>query len=555
MKCTFVVLLLWMVCTVYGDRLPSVALDFPFGEPNIDSPAIRLGEECLLSLKETKRLGWKVEIQGDLASVKLYGKSVKAYVRKLDKQSYLPLRAVISSVGGATEWNSERTKLHIFSFVRRIRVERSSVSVECTLPAKARAFSLKNPHRVVVDFQNTRIDPKKPPEVIGSIRYGQFNPHTLRVVAEVDAPPSSIQVFSQRESTSVQWKESKVVNSTPNPERSRNVNDPAKSNEKIQSDEKRVDEKRSDEKVEKVLLKIPIIESNSDDEFQIRLPYEGEMLVQPRVIREKPNVYRIEIRNGEWSEEIPKVSLRSGILSRAEFKNSNGLQVMTFELARPMTYTLSSRPGEVALRFVPPKNSAGSLSEKLVVVDPGHGGQDTGARYVSREETLNEKEFNLEIAKLLTERLIQEGCAIILTRDDDYFVELYTRPAIANSNSAHFFISIHINSNTVANSRSGATTYYHRADPDSKLFAECIQSQIVASTGLPDLGAVSDTKVYPNGFAVLRHLETPGVLVEVAYINNDSDRELLKQREFRAKVAEGIVNGLRLYLGETKNKK
>lgn len=540
MRCTFVVLLPWMVCTAYGDRLPSVVLDFPSGESNF--PAIRFGEECLLSLSAAKRLGWEVQIEGESATVTSYGRRIKTDIRKLEKQNYLSVQTVISSMGGSTEWNKEKTKLRVFSMVKKIQVEENTVSVECSLPAKARAFSLKNPNRIVVDFQNTRIDPKKPPNVIGSIRYGQFNPDTLRVVADIDAYPSSIRVSSQGNSAKVQWKDAKVMNSTPNRANSSNSTNSTNS-------------EKPNETLEKVLLKLPLIESNNEKEFLIRLPFEGKAPAQARVIREKPNVYRMEIQNGEWAEEIPKVSLRSGILSQTEFKNANGLQVMTFELTRPMTYTLSSQPGEIALRFVPPKNSDGSLAEKLVVIDPGHGGSDPGARYVSNEETLNEKEFNLEIAKLLTERLTQEGCAVILTRDDDYFVELYTRPAIANLNSAHFFISIHVNSNTVANSRSGTTTYYHGENQDSRLLAECIQSQIVAATGLPNLGAQSDTKVYANGFAVLRHSKVPAVLVEVAYINNDSDRELLKQKEFREKVAEGIVNGLRLYLGETKEKK
>src|SRR5262249_47191768 len=148
------------------------------------------------------------------------------------------------------------------------------------------------------------------------------------------------------------------------------------------------------------------------------------------------------------------------------------------------------------------------------------------------------KDITLPIARLVASKLSDEGCTVLLTRDDDTFVPLPDRPGVANGSAADFFVSVHINSNGVDESRSGTTTYFHFDDPDCKLLAECIQAEIAKISGLPDNGVASDrTVAKTKGFAVLRGSEMPAVLVEVAYINNSKDRSLLLKDEFRQKIA------------------
>jgi N-acetylmuramoyl-L-alanine amidase len=110
---------------------------------------------------------------------------------------------------------------------------------------------------------------------------------------------------------------------------------------------------------------------------------------------------------------------------------------------------------------------------------------------------------------------------------------------------------VHINSNTVANSQSGSFVYYHGGDADSKLLADLISEEIGKVSELKSHGSRSDrTVAKQSGFAVLRGSTMPGVLVEVAYINNATDRKYLQSAEFQRKIANAIVKGIKAYIGE-----
>jgi N-acetylmuramoyl-L-alanine amidase len=195
-----------------------------------------------------------------------------------------------------------------------------------------------------------------------------------------------------------------------------------------------------------------------------------------------------------------------------------------------------------------PRNAHGKLSEKHIVIDPGHGGKSLGAVGRERDSVVYEKDITLAIAQRVQALLLKEKATVTMTREDDSTVDLYDRPKLANEKGADFFISIHCDSTPKPNSASGTTTYYHASDPDGRALAQAIQKHLAAVTGLPNRGAQTDTAIYQSGFAVLRRSEMPAVLIEVAYINNDKDRAKLKDPKFQQKVAEAIVAGLKAYV-------
>ncbi|MDW8321764.1 MAG: N-acetylmuramoyl-L-alanine amidase [Armatimonadota bacterium] len=195
-----------------------------------------------------------------------------------------------------------------------------------------------------------------------------------------------------------------------------------------------------------------------------------------------------------------------------------------------------------------PRNAHGKLSEKHIVIDPGHGGKSLGAVGRDKDSMVYEKDINLAIAQRVQALLQKEKATVTMTREDDSAVDLYDRPKLANEKGADFFISIHCDSTPTPNSASGTTTYYHASDPDGRALAQAIQKHLAAVTGLPNRGAQTDTAIYQSGFAVLRRSQMPAVLIEVAYINNDKDRAKLNAPRFQQKVAEAIVAGLRAYI-------
>ena len=186
--------------------------------------------------------------------------------------------------------------------------------------------------------------------------------------------------------------------------------------------------------------------------------------------------------------------------------------------------------------------SAG-LKNKSIVIDPGHGGSDSGAVGLNQTQ---EKTITLEIAYRLRGLLEKTGAKVIMTRSDDRDVfgknasatdELNARTAIANNSKADAFISIHIDAftNRIAG---GTTTYYYQKTPYDALLAQSIQSFTGSASGLQDRGAVA------ANFYVIKNTVMPAVLAEIAFISNPAEERLIKTAEFQQKMAQGIFYGL-----------
>ncbi|MGQ9712549.1 MAG: N-acetylmuramoyl-L-alanine amidase [Desulfotomaculales bacterium] len=183
-----------------------------------------------------------------------------------------------------------------------------------------------------------------------------------------------------------------------------------------------------------------------------------------------------------------------------------------------------------------------------IVLDPGHGGSDPGA--IGRAG-IREKDVNLAVALECARLLREQGFEVVLTRDADYDLDLYKRTEIANGEEAAVFVSIHSNSNPDA-SKQGVSTYYYAPADDPVLgpqaeqrrqLAQCIQDALVAATGRPDLG------LYQAKFAVLRTSEMPSALVEIAFLSNVEEENLLSQEWFQKQAANAIAGGIVSYLG------
>jgi N-acetylmuramoyl-L-alanine amidase len=230
-------------------------------------------------------------------------------------------------------------------------------------------------------------------------------------------------------------------------------------------------------------------------------------------------------------------------------KTQSGSVVVQVDTTRVVGYTLNVQDNRVTLDLRVPRNASGALADKLIVVDPGHGGVAGGAvgRGGGVAEAL-EKNLTLAIALKLRAALEQLGARVVMTRDSDVDIPLYARPRLANTIGADLFISIHNDSSPRANKASGTTTYYHSSDPSSRALAECVQNAVTAVSGLPSRGAQTDTSLYASGLAVLRASTMPAVLCEVAYINNVSDRQHLIDPAFQSRIANAMCEGLRNYV-------
>jgi N-acetylmuramoyl-L-alanine amidase CwlD len=177
---------------------------------------------------------------------------------------------------------------------------------------------------------------------------------------------------------------------------------------------------------------------------------------------------------------------------------------------------------------------------RLIVIDPGHGGSDDGAMH----NGLVEKQLNLNVAERLKALLIARGWLVKMTRETDVDVfapndsahdELQARCDVSNQAGARLFISIHTNSFTTSE-LSGTTTFYYKSD--SYGLADAVHARLAAS--LP----TADDGIRKENFYVIHHTTAPAILVEMAFLSNPGDAQLLKTDAFLQKIAVGIANGV-----------
>lgn len=170
---------------------------------------------------------------------------------------------------------------------------------------------------------------------------------------------------------------------------------------------------------------------------------------------------------------------------------------------------------------------------KRICIDAGHGGKDPGA---AGRSGLNEKDVNMQVALKVAD-LLMDRYTVVMTRTDDQYVSLGKRCDIANQSKSRLFVSIHCNAaeNHEAN---GIETFHYYTSTRGKLFANAIQRGLIALTDRRDRG------VKAAGFQVLRDTSMPATLVELGFITNTEEEQLLQKEEFQNACAKAIVKGI-----------
>lgn len=188
----------------------------------------------------------------------------------------------------------------------------------------------------------------------------------------------------------------------------------------------------------------------------------------------------------------------------------------------------------------------GQKKNITVVIDPGHGGHDSGA--VAEDKT-TEKGLNLRLAPRVESMLRERGYNVIMTRSTDEFIALSERAAIANRNDADIFVSIHFNSAGSASAYGIEVLYASENDVELKkdagdqtLLAREVLNAVLKETGANNRGI----KNRPD-LAVLRRTNMTACLIEGGFMSNPDELEKLKSDSYLDKLANGIVKGIENY--------
>lgn len=186
----------------------------------------------------------------------------------------------------------------------------------------------------------------------------------------------------------------------------------------------------------------------------------------------------------------------------------------------------SSSIQEVALSAIPK-----DLSNFKVVLDAGHGGEDSGA--LSTDQTIMEKDLTLATVQTIGEVLTEVGIQVSYTRTEDRYLSLSDITAASLSEEPDLFISIHYDNSEIPNSNQGLTTYYYYTG--AKEMAETITANLSSSVALSSNG----TRF--GNYYVLREQYLPAVLLELGYLNSDNDLAMITSEGYDQRVAQALL--------------
>ncbi|HLV09868.1 MAG TPA: N-acetylmuramoyl-L-alanine amidase [Halanaerobiales bacterium] len=178
-----------------------------------------------------------------------------------------------------------------------------------------------------------------------------------------------------------------------------------------------------------------------------------------------------------------------------------------------------------------------------IVVDAGHGSIDTGTSY----RNIYEKDINLAVAKYLSTELKRYNIIPIMTRTEDKLYQnsrnedIRYRPRVADEYSADLFISIHTN-NYPSSQPAGSQIFYKSNSGESKKLAESIQLKLIT------IREENNRVIKSGDYYVLNKINCPGVIIELGFLSNPSDRQLLIDKDYQQQLAKAIAKGIVNYL-------
>jgi N-acetylmuramoyl-L-alanine amidase len=225
-----------------------------------------------------------------------------------------------------------------------------------------------------------------------------------------------------------------------------------------------------------------------------------------------------------------------------------------------------------------------ALGVSRIVIDAGHGGKDPGA--LGYRKGVREKDITLSIARRLAHKIRgQIGCEVILTRQDDRYLTLEERTALANTKNADLFISIHVNAHRDRNAH-GIETYFLNLATDEESIRVAAMENATSTKNISDLQTIlmdlmqnakinessrlagfvqsqtaghlsrhyshiNDKGVKQAPFYVLLGAQMPSILIETAFISNPRECQRLTEADFQDRLCDGIVLGIQRYIRET----
>jgi N-acetylmuramoyl-L-alanine amidase len=230
---------------------------------------------------------------------------------------------------------------------------------------------------------------------------------------------------------------------------------------------------------------------------------------------------------------IPVILLGCFVATLTNYKPSDAVNVSFYNT------TFHNKQDKKVPVDIARKPSNSDQKRALVVIDPGHGGEDLGTKISING--LVEKDVVLPISKKVAEILQKNGIEVVMTRKADSFISLEERVNITQRANATLFVSIHANSKEGSPKTNGLETYYSKKSENRRL-AEVVHKHIIKNVSIAN-GGIKEAEFY-----ILRKPKMPSLLIETGYLSGLEDAPKLANSKFRDQMADAIAGGIVQYL-------
>lgn len=542
--------------TAHAATIDTVSLSIGNVQIQLPSKPVRIDGIVYVPLETLRFLGAEAKPEGALKQdgqkievVSASEQKLHFHARCINGEPMLSISEIAPKLGAVIAWDGTVKNISIRAKIQRIGFNGSDLSIVTSFPVSYSAVWWKSAHKLILDVAGAQIPASESPIDNLSkmpIRTGtRDGGESCRIV--IDMPgTATYRVVSAPKTSKIQLS----ISLTSQPKVLKGRIPPTVITEAPKTT------------IEPATYEPPVIISAIDYHKQgsrFVISISGDRPIKNATVKtfmlKNPERLTLDIANASLARTLDDISVANEIVRNIRTgQKDSGIVRVVLDLTRPVGFNTQQgdTPDKLAISLDLPKGAGGLLSQKTIVIDPGHGGSQPGAVGCTGAF---EKNYTLAIATRLQKALSDAGACALMTRKGDETLGLGARVDVARRNAADIFVSIHINSCQVRGAISGIETFHHGYDGSGMALAQCVHSEIMAVTDLRDLSVKSDYKIYNNGFQVLRDSSAagiPAILVEVGFINNPNDESKISDPTFQQQIAEAITKGLKAYVEGTK---
>ncbi|MDO8683213.1 MAG: N-acetylmuramoyl-L-alanine amidase [Armatimonadota bacterium] len=468
------------------------------------------------------------------------GQSIDLPVTQHKGSTLVPLVELTKAVGVAARWEPATRTLRLIPQITNVEYANGNLYIRSNYPIRFTSRLFEGLNVFAIDVSPAKIDGQTKEVRIWDgdairARVGQFSPEVVRIAVDLTKPVALVPAIGKKTNEIIIPISRKPVVVKPPVIPVKPGTQPSTLPATGQ---------------QAVEVKGVKFQSVDNEKCKVIVATTGRVITQARMLQDPLRLF-VDIQSARLAKDvIPETATGHPVVQSVrvgQFQENPDIVRVVLDLTRQTTFSIMQTANSEVIIDVGGIAAQPGFKGATIVVDPGHGGSQTGA--ISPDGSYYEKNLNLAIARRLSDLLQSAGAYAIMTRYSDTAVGLVDRPRLASDMGADMFVSLHCNSIGVPDKTSGIETYYHMKDEVCRGLATTVQKAVVQATGMKDNGFRSDSVIWPrSGFSVLRNATVPAILVEMGYLDSSSDLKKLVSPEYQQKLAQGVFEGIKAFL-------